>query len=88
MPLTVEAVYHDGIVELKQKPQGIHTSRALVIFLDDEDIKTSHPLNLDTIQSTKSTVDKWVGMIEGADIGDWKAERRSAIEGKRGENSR
>ena len=34
MPQAVEALYHDGIVELKQKPWGIRRAKALVVFLD------------------------------------------------------
>jgi hypothetical protein len=32
-------------------------------------------------------VDKWIGVIEGAQLGDWKAERHAAIEGKPLEDS-
>lgn len=39
MPQTVEAVYHDGIVELKHKPIGIQRAKALVIFLDSEEAR-------------------------------------------------
>jgi len=37
MRQAVEALYHDGIVELKEKPLGIRRARALVVFLDAEE---------------------------------------------------
>ena len=82
MPQTVEAVYHDGIVELKQKPAGIRRAKALVIFLDAEEAEGRHAVDLEKVRRRKSSVDKWIGMIEGAELGDWKAERRAAMEGK------
>lgn len=36
MTQAVEAIYHDGVVELKEKPRGLKKSRAIVIFLDFE----------------------------------------------------
>jgi hypothetical protein len=87
MPQTVEAIYHDGIVELKQKPAGIRTSRALVIFLDAEEAEEHHAVDLERVSKGKSSVDKWIGVIEGAEIGDWKTERRAALEGKPREDS-
>ncbi len=87
MPKTVEAIYHDGVVELKQKPAGIRKSRALVIFLDVEEVEQSHAVDLEKVRERKSAVDKWIGVIEGAQLGDWKAERRTAIEEKPRENS-
>lgn len=87
MPQTVEAIYHDGIVELKQKPAGIRKSRALVIFLDAEEAEERHAVDLERVSKGKSSVDKWIGVIEGAEIGDWKAERRAAIEGMPREDS-
>ena len=83
MPQTVEAVYHDGIVELKRKPEGIQRSKALVIFLDAEEVEETHAVDLERVRKRKSSVDKWIGVIEGAELGDWKAERRAALEGKR-----
>lgn len=82
MPQTVEAVYHDGIVELKQKPAGISRAKALVIFLDAEEAEQRHAVDLEKVRRRKSSVDKWIGIIEGAEPGDWKAERRAAMEGK------
>lgn len=82
MPQAVEALYHDGIVELKQKPSGIRSAKALVIFLDAEEIPKHHVVDLDKVRKKKSAVDKWIGIIEGAELGDWKAERRAALEGK------
>ena len=81
MPQTVEALYHDGIVELKRRPSGIRSARALVIFLDTEDAPKRHALDLGKVSRSKSAVDKWIGVIEGADLGDWQAERRVALEG-------
>ena len=40
MPQTVEANYHDGVVELKHKPTGIKNARALVVFLDTISLST------------------------------------------------
>jgi hypothetical protein len=77
MPQTVEAIYHDGIVELKQKPSGIRRARALVIFLDAEEAEERHAVDLEKVRKRKSTVDRWIGIIEGAELGDWKAERRA-----------
>jgi hypothetical protein len=82
MPQTVEALYHDGIVELKQKPSGIRTAKALVIFLDPVESEESHVVDLGKVKKGKSSVDKWIGVIEGAELGDWKAERRATLEGK------
>ncbi len=82
MPQTVEAFYHDGIVELKRKPSGIQRARALVIFLDAEEAPKHHAVDMGKVSTRKSSVDKWIGVIEGAELGDWKAERRVAIEGK------
>lgn len=87
MPRTVEAVYHDGIVELKQKPVGIRRAKALVIFLDEE-TEERRAVDLDKVRKTKSSVDRWIGVIEGVELGDWKAERRAALEGKTRESSR
>jgi hypothetical protein len=82
MPQTVEAFYHDGIVELKRKPVGIRKSKALVVFLDDaDDAEQRRAVDLEKVRNTKSSVDRWIGVIEGAELGDWKAERRAAIEG-------
>jgi hypothetical protein len=82
MPQTVEAIYHDGIVELKRKPFGIRKARVLVIFLDAEETPKPQVVDLGKVSAKKSSVDKWIGVIEGAELGDWKAERRTAIEGK------
>ena len=82
MPQTVEAIYHDGIVELKQKPAGIRKAKALVVFLDAEEPKKRHAIDWDRIRARKSSVDKWIGILQGADLGNWKAERRAHIEGK------
>lgn len=81
MPQTVEALYHDGIVELKQKPSGIQRAKALVIFLDPEETPERNTVDLDKVKKKKSAVDKWIGVIEGAELGNWKAERRAAMEG-------
>lgn len=69
MPRTVEALYHDGIVELKQKPAGIHRAKALVIFLDPEEAPERHAVDLDKVSTRKSSVDRWIGIIEGAELG-------------------
>ena len=82
MPQTVEALYHDGVVELKKKPAGIRKARALVIFLDPEEAEERHAVDLEKVRTGKSAVDRWIGVIEGAELGDWKAERRAALEGK------
>jgi hypothetical protein len=82
MPQTVEALYHDGVVELKHKPAGILRAKALVIFLDAEETEERHAVDLEKVRKRKSTVDKWIGVIEGAELGDWKTERRAAMEGK------
>ena len=82
MPQTVEAIYHDGIVELKRKPVGIRKAKALVIFLETEEAEKRHAVDLGKVRKKKSSVDKWVGVIEGAELGDWKAERRLALERK------
>jgi len=87
MPQTVEAVYHDGIVELKHKPVGIQRAKALVVFLDAEEAKESHAVDLKRVRKSKSAVDKWIGVIEGAELGNWKAERRAVLEGRRREGA-
>jgi len=87
MPQTVEAVYHDGIVELKHKPVGIQRAKALVVFLDAEETKESHAVDLEQVRKSKSAVDKWIGVIERTELGNWKAERRAALEGRRREGA-
>ncbi len=87
MPQTVEATYCDGVVELKRKPAGIRKSRALVIFLDAEEAEERHAVDLEQVTKGNSSVDKWIGVIEGAQLGDWKDERRAALEGKPREDS-
>lgn len=82
MPQTVEAVYHDGVVELKEKPKGIEKAKALVIFLDSEEPKERHAIDWSQVRNSKSSVEKWIGILEGVSLGDWKAERRIGIEGK------
>ncbi|GLI39147.1 hypothetical protein KI811_04175 [Geobacter hydrogenophilus] len=82
MPQTVEAIYHDGIVELKHKPVGIRRANALVIFLETEETEKRNAVDLGKVRKKKSSVDKWIGVIEGAELGDWKAERRLALERK------
>jgi len=82
MPQTVKALYHDGVVELLQRPVGILSSKALVVFLEAEEDEKPHALDLGKVRREKSSVDKWIGVIEGAELGDWKAERRAAIEEK------
>jgi len=80
---TVEALYHDGVVELREKPPvGIKKSRVLVTFLDAEKPNKNQKIDWDQVKKSKSSVDKWVGIIEVAAIGDWKAERRLRIEEK------
>ena len=79
MPQTVEALYHDGIVELQRRPSGIWRAKALVIFLDAEEAPKRHAIDLGKVSAKKSSVDKWIGVIEGMELGDWKAERRAAI---------
>lgn len=82
MPQTVKALYHDGVVELLQRPVGILSSKALVVFLEAEEDEKPYALDLGKVRREKSSVDKWIGVIEGAELGDWKAERRAAIEEK------
>ena len=82
MPQAVEALYHDGIVELKQKPWGIRRAKALVVFLDAEEAPERHAVDLNQVSAGKSSVDRWIGVIEGAKLGDWKAERRNDLEEK------
>jgi len=82
MPQTIEAIYHDGVVELKEKPIGIQESRALVIFLDSEEPKELHTIDWSRVRNSKSSVDKWIGFLAGADIEDTRMERRNSIEEK------
>jgi hypothetical protein len=82
MPQTVEAVYHDGVVELKEKPKGIERAKALVIFLDSEEPMQPRSIDWSQVRNSRSSVDKWIGILEGVSLGDWKAERRTDIEGK------
>jgi len=70
MPQTVEALYHDGVVELKKKPTGIRKAKALVIFLDPEESERRHTVDMERVRSRKSSVDKWIGVIEGAELGE------------------
>lgn len=77
MPQTIDATYHDGVVELKHKPRGIQKSRALVVFLDAKDHKEHLAIDWEKVRKSKSSVDKWIGILEGTDLGDWKAERRT-----------
>jgi len=82
MHQTVEAVYHDGIVEFKEKPAGIRKAKVLVTFLDSEEPEEKHKIDWARVKQSKSSFDKWIGVIEGADIGDWKADRRKYLEDK------
>jgi len=82
MPHTVEAVYHDGVVELKEKPPGIKSARVLVTFLDGEEKMEGRSIDWDNIKRKKSAVDKWIGLLKGINIGDWKGERRKHLEEK------
>lgn len=82
MRQAVEALYHDGIVELKEKPLGIRRAKALVVFLDDEDAPEQHAVDLNRAQRRKSSVDRWIGVLEGTELGDWKEERRQSLEDK------
>lgn len=88
MPRTVEALYHDGIVELKHKPAGIRRAKALVIFLDAEETEERHAVDLEKVRKCKSAVDRWIGAIEGVELGEWKTERRAAMERKPRESAR
>jgi len=81
-PLTIEATYHNGVVELKEKPVGINNSRALVILLDPEESSKQQAIDWQKVQKKKSSVDKWIGVLAGKDLGDWKAQKREHIEGK------
>jgi len=82
MPQTVEAIYHNGVVDLKEKPVGIQKARALVIFLDSEEPTEHHKIDWNRVRKSKSSVDKWIGLLEGVDIGNWKMDRRSYSEEK------
>ncbi len=83
MPQAVEATYHDGIVELKHKPAGIRRCKALVIFLEDADDATERRVvDFEKVNMITSSVDKWIGVIEDVELGDWKAERRAQIQRK------
>ena len=82
MPHTVEAVYHDGVIELKEIPSGIKRARVLVTFPDEEEENKIRFIDWNKVKKNKSTVDKWIGFLEGADIGDWKAARRKYLEDK------
>jgi len=68
MPQTIEAEYRDGIVSLKRKPVGIRRSKALVVFLDDDETRERHTVDLDKVSRRKSSVDRWIGVIEGAGL--------------------
>ncbi|MDD5435454.1 MAG: hypothetical protein PH343_08500 [Nitrospira sp.] len=50
--------------------------------MDNEDVEKRHTVDLGKVSRSKSSVDKWIGVIEGAELGDWKAGRRAALEGK------
>ncbi len=82
MPQTIEAIYHDGIIELKKQPSGIKKARVLVTFPDAEEKFMAHAIDLNKIKKKKSAIDKWIGLLEGTDLGDWKSARRKYIEEK------
>lgn len=80
---TIEALYHDGVIELREKPPtGIKKSRVLVTFLDAEKPKKNQKIDWGQVKQSKSSVDKWIGIIEGADREDWEDQRRLRIEKK------
>lgn len=79
---TIEAIYHEGIVELKEKPLGVKKSRALVILLDSEEPKESLLIDWEKVKNSRSSVEKWIGILEGIDIRDWKTLKRDHLEGK------
>ncbi|MEM5787438.1 MAG: hypothetical protein AAGU11_08980 [Syntrophobacteraceae bacterium] len=59
-----------------------------MVFLDDADeTRERRAVDFEQLKREKSSVDRWIGVIEGAEPGDWKAERRAAIEGSPGEGS-
>jgi hypothetical protein len=58
MPQTIEAIYHDGIIELKEQPFGIKKARVLVTFPDEEEKYAAHTLDLNKVRQKKSTIDK------------------------------
>jgi hypothetical protein len=64
MPQTVEAIYHDGVVELKEKPAGIQKARALVVFLDSEEPEERHKIDWNRVRNSKSIVDKWIVFLK------------------------
>jgi predicted DNA-binding antitoxin AbrB/MazE fold protein len=82
MPQTIEAIYHDGIIELKERPSGIKKARVLVTFPDVEEKYSVHTIDLNKVKKKKSTIDKWIGLLEGIDLGDWKTSRRKYLEEK------
>lgn len=82
MPQTIEAIYHDGIIELKERPSGIKKARVLVTFPDAEEKFTAHTLDLKKVKRKKSAIDKWIGLLEGAELGDWNSSRRKYLEEK------
>ncbi|MGD0843340.1 MAG: hypothetical protein ABSA06_03125 [Geobacteraceae bacterium] len=53
-----------------------------MIFLDDEEAQERHAVDLEKVRRRKISVDKWIGVIEGSELGDWKVERRATLEGK------
>ena len=82
MPQTIEAIYHDGIIELKERPSGIKEARVLVTFPDAEEKSMAHAIDLNKVKRKKSAIDKWIGLLEGNDLGNWKSARRKYIEEK------
>lgn len=82
MPQTIEAIYHDGIIELKERPSGIKKARVFITFPDAEEKYLEQAIDLNKVKTKKSTIDKWIGLLEGIDLGDWKTSKRKYLEEK------
>ena len=55
-----------------------------MIFLDSEENKGAHFIDWDKVKNSKSSVDKWIGVLEGIDIKNWKTHKREYLEEKHG----
>lgn len=79
---TYEAYYHDGKIDLKELPRGIKEAKVLITFLDFKKNENFPDINWTELEKKQSKVEKWVGILAGAEITDAKALRKEYIEKK------
>jgi len=74
---SLKAIYEDGYVRFpgNRGPKG--SINVIITFLEKEDSPSG-----ETVNAGKRFVEKWGGVIEGRDIGNWKEGRTEYLRGK------